>query len=555
VSSAPRVVGPLLFLFGLALFLPALGTRDLWNPDEPRYAQVAREMSATGEYLVPRLNGGVYMEKPPLFFWSIMGAAAILGRLDETAARLPSAIAAAATMALTYGIGRRLLSPRAGVLAALVLATTVKIVWQARFGQIDMLLTLLVTLAIWCWTRGYVEKDRRWYPLFFLATGLATLAKGPAGFLPPLLAILCFLAVTRDWASLRALGLGRGIVLWALVVAAWFVPASLAVGGGYAAEVGVRQIVVRYFTPWLHQSPWYHYLEVLPGDFLPWTLLLPTVAVVLWRESRDARGLQFAACWVAVTLLFFSLSPAKRGVYVLTMYPGLALLVGAAIDRIAATWPHYRAWILWSLGLLALGCAVAVAWLLIDSPSWPGTMDLDATVSQAAVLIGLFGAGSVVAFLLARGARPERALVIELALVIVVLTYSMTALLPRFDEISSLRPVAALVDREVPPGVRYGVYPYVQTPILFYGHRYAEELTTEEELNAFLRRGDRRWLVMRGGLAREWDERLPEPVAEVGVPHTESWFALIELPGRSSLSRTKPTTSEGLRSSSVPPGF
>jgi hypothetical protein len=174
---------------------------------------------------------------------------------------------------------------------------------------------------------------------------------------------------------------------------------------------------------------------------------------------------------------------------------------------------------------------------LIDPPTWPGTLASDETVSQAAVLIGLFGAGSVVAFLLSRGARPERALVIELALLIVVFTYSMTALLPRFDVISSLRPVAALVDREVPPGVRYGVYPYVQTPILFYGHRYAEELTTEEELNAFLRRGDRRWLVMRGGLARELDERLPEPVAEVGVPHTENWFALIELPGRSSLSR------------------
>jgi 4-amino-4-deoxy-L-arabinose transferase-like glycosyltransferase len=534
LSSRPRVVGVALFLLGLLLFLPALGARDLWNPDEPRYAQVAREMTETGEYLVPRLNRGVYMEKPPLFFWSIMAAGALRGRVDETAARLPSAIAGAATIALTYGIGRRLLTPRAGVLAALVLATAAKTMWQARFGQIDMMLTFLVIVAMWCWTRGYVENDSRWYPLFFLATGLATLAKGPAGFLPPFLGILCFLALTRDRASLRALGLAPGIVLWAFVVAAWFVPASLAMGGDYGAEVGLRQTIVRYFTPWLHQSPWYHYLEVLPGDFLPWSFLFPTTAVVLWREARGDgaivhRGVLFAACWVMATLLFFSISPAKRGVYVLTMYPGLALLIGAALDRVAATWPRYRAWILEPLAVLAVGGAGVTAWLVIDPPVWPGAPVLRETVRQAALLIGIVGVGSAIAFFLAKDGRLRDALVVELAVFIAALWTAMVALAPRFDIITSLRPVAVLVDREVPSGIRYGVYPYVQTPILFYGNRYAEELTTEAELDEFLERPGRRWLVLRGSMARELDEKLPPPIAEAGVPETESWFSLFEL--------------------------
>jgi 4-amino-4-deoxy-L-arabinose transferase-like glycosyltransferase len=530
MTLSPGRTGGLLFLLGLALYLPALGARDMWNPDEPRYAQVAREMSDGGELLVPRLNGLTYMQKPPLFFWSIMAAGRVMGRIDETAARLPSALAAAGTIALTYAIGRRLLSRRAGLLAALVLATTGKIYWQARFAQIDMVLTFLVALGVACWTRGYVERDPRWYPFFFVATGLATLAKGPAGFLPPLLGILAFLVLTRDREAFRALGLWRGVLLWALVVAVWFLPASLQAGGGYGAEIGLRQTVARYFSPWLHQSPWYHYLEVLPGDFLPWSLLLPTAAVVAWREARADRGVLLAACWVGATLLFFSLSPAKRGVYVLTMYPGLALLVGAALDRIAATWPRYRWWLAAPAAALAVTAASGAVWLLVSPPHGRGLVAMgEAFFARAAVVLFVLGAGAGAASCLVLRSRLRAAVGVALAVFAGVLVAIGVDLLPRLNRITSLRPIAEVVTREVPPGVRYGVYPYLQTPILFYSDHFAEELETEDELNAFLARDGRRWLVVRGRVARELAARLPRPVAEVGVPHSENWFDLFEL--------------------------
>ncbi|MGH9362189.1 MAG: ArnT family glycosyltransferase, partial [Thermoanaerobaculia bacterium] len=360
------------------LFLPGLGRRDLWNPDEARYAVVAREMRERGDRLVPHLNGEVYSQKPPLFFWAIAAASLLTGGVDETSARLPSALAAIGAVLLVYRLGERLFCRRAGWLAAAAFATCAKVLWQGRFGQIDMLLVALVTLGVWWWVRGWTEGRRGFYLLFFAATGLATLAKGPVGLLPPLLSVLAFLALTRQGAEARRLGVGRGLLLWVAVVAAWLVPAGLAAGPEYLEQIVLRQNVTRYADPWHHFQPWYYYLTVLPGDFFPWSFLLPMALLVGrregWLRRRRAAGVEidadqerrrlgflFALCWVVVTLLFFSLSSAKRTVYVLTMYPGLALLVGAALDRAGAAWPRERRWLSWSFGALAALCLLLAA--------------------------------------------------------------------------------------------------------------------------------------------------------------------------------------------------
>ena len=106
------------------LYLPGLGARDLWNPDEPRYGEVAREMRASGRYLVPHYNGRLYTQKPPLMFWAMAASGVLLGELDETAVRLPSALAAIGSVLVVYALGRRLFDRRAGWLAAMAFATS-----------------------------------------------------------------------------------------------------------------------------------------------------------------------------------------------------------------------------------------------------------------------------------------------------------------------------------------------------------------------------------------------------------------------------------------------
>jgi 4-amino-4-deoxy-L-arabinose transferase-like glycosyltransferase len=536
----------LVALAGALLYLPALGARDLWNPDEARYAQVAREMRERGDWLVPHLNGAVYGEKPPLFFWLIGAAAVPLSGVDETAARLPSALAAIGTLLLTFAMAQRLFGRRAAWLAAAALGTCAAVLWQARFGQIDMVLTLLVTLSLWCWLTGWLTSGGAGRPglyrLFFAVTGVATVAKGPGGMLPPLLGVVAFLAVTRRWGDLRELHIGRGLLLWALVVLAWLVPAGLAGGESYWRGLVLEQNFTRYTDPWHHLKPWYYYLTVLPALYFPWALLLPGALVAGWRglvrphgvaaertgaaaapnETSAARadprlaadGFLFALAWVAATLVFFSLSPAKRGVYLLTMFPGLALLVGAGLDRAAAALradaaaggPHrpsptsllrlHRAWLALPAALVAaigLGGAAALA---VAGPDRPETAVIGPgfvwTLAAAAAAMGLGGAVAAAWFWRRRPAVAAAALAAGMA--VLGLTLALR-LLPAFDVFKSARPLAERLLAESAPGEPWAVLPHLDPAFLYYIGRPGVPAGDEAALRAFLGRPGRLWLL------------------------------------------------------------
>ena len=438
-------------------------------------------------------------------------------------------------MLLTYLLGERFFGRRAGWLAAVVFGTSVKIAWQARFGQIDMLLTALVAAAVWFWVRGYTEGRARLYPLFFLFAGLATLAKGPVGLLPPLLSIVAYLLLVREWGELRRVRIGLGLLIWAAVVVAWLVPAGLDGGAEYLRNIVLKQNVTRYADPWHHfQAPWY-YLTIIPVDFFPWAVLLPTAVVVGWRWLRAAgpadeasglarKGYLFALCWTVVTLVFFSLSPAKRTVYILTMYPAMALLVGAALDRLAADWRAAgaagppgaeRRWLTWPLGLFA-----AVALLLPPAVVVVGRRQAEylaaagtGFVPIVAFALSLLAAGAVVAFLLALRGRVIAGAGSLAGGTAAMFLAGVLLAAPRFDALKSARPLSEMLVERMAPGEPYAIYPHLDAPFLFYTERFAVPLDGEAELQEFTRRPGRKWLLIeRDDLARL--ER-PLPLVEV----------------------------------------
>jgi 4-amino-4-deoxy-L-arabinose transferase-like glycosyltransferase len=496
-----------LTLLGALLFLPGLGRRDLWNPDEARYAEVAREMGQLGHWAVPHLNGEVYTQKPPLFFWTIAAFGALAGGVDETAARLPSALSAIGALLLTFRIGERFFGRRAGWLAAAAFATCFKILWQGRFGQIDMMLTALVTLGVWFWVRGYTEERPGLYPLFFAAAGLATMAKGPVGLLPPLLSILAFLALTRNRMEFKRLRIGRGLLIWAAVMLAWLVPAGLSGGEEYLRQIVFKQNVTRYVDPWHHFAPWYYYLTVIPAEFFPWSFLLPTSILIGWKrlQGRQRLGFLFCLCWAVVTVVFFSVSPAKRSVYVLTMYPALALLVGAGLDRLAAEWPAWRRWLVAPLGLAA-GLALAiVAALPVVGRGRPEAVLLGGAPfvwGLTAVFLPLL-LGACWAWWVARSGAVSRAAAgLAAGMALTSLGVSLYAL-PRFDVFKSARGLSRELVARLAPGETYGIYPRLDSTFLFYSRRFCTDLDSEARLRAFLARPGRVWLVaQRDDLAR-----------------------------------------------------
>ncbi len=496
----------LLAALGALVFLPWLGARDLWNPDEPRYAEVAREMAASGDWLVPRLAGELYTQKPPLLFWSIDLAALATGSFDETAARLPSALAAIGTTLLVFWLGARLFDRRTAWLAALVFASSFKVLWQGRTAQIDMLLTFLVTASLACFVRGFLDDRPGFYWLYFACAGLATLAKGPVGLLPPLLAIVAFLLLSGRRDALRRLRIARGLLLWAGVVALWLGAAAARAGGAYLRELVVTQNLTRYFAPGStpatagHLRPFYHYLGTLPADFLPWSLLLPGALWVAWRNGSWQReaGFRFALCGAAVPFLFFTLSPAKRSVYLLPIFPALALLVAHHLRIVQATWPRHRAPACIPLMLAALLAACGAVLL----PRWAAGRPEAAVVGSGsmlllAALVGIVAVAAVGAAGLAWRNRQLAATATLAGAILALGPLALGALLPRADPLKSARRIAEELASRLAPGEPYGIFPLEDGRVTFYSRRLGVVLRDERALRDFAQSGEERWVVAR----------------------------------------------------------
>jgi hypothetical protein len=529
----------------LALFLPGIAARDVWNPDEPRYAEVALEMRETGSWFVPRLNGRVYSEKPPLHFWSIALVSAVPGVPIEAAARIPSLIAAMAALLLLGDLAARLLDRRAAWPAVLVLAGSTKFLWQGRVGQIDMTLLALVTAAMWCFVRGLVEERPGFHRGFFLFAGLATLAKGPVGLLPPLLGIVLFALGTGRRRLLGEMRIPTGLLIWAAVVMVWLVPAGLTGGREYLETIVFKQNVTRYADPWHHFKPWYYYLQVLPADFFPWSFFLPgAIAIGQRRSTAEARrGYELALCWAIATLVFFSLSPAKRTVYVLTMYPALALLVAGSLVEIEWSWPRLRRFLTIPAGLVALllTALVAAGALAAQAPPerWAARIaeartDLAPMGPGLLPVLGALGAvaagAAVAAWWAARRGRTKRMAWWLTAGFGFLASAGAVLVLPRFDAVKSARPMAARLVELAPPGEPYAIWPRLDAEFLVYSRRFAVELPDEEGLHAFAARPGRVWLLVRA----ESLARLERPLPLVEVAREESHddgYVLMRSPG------------------------
>ena len=180
---------------GIALFFFNLGGRDLWEPDETRYAVIAREMKETGNWILPHLNGAVYAEKPPFFFWLVNLSTFFLGQNNEFTNRLPSALAGFITFLLVFFFGERLLSMRAGFFSSLVLATCFLFPQLSRWVMLDSLFTLFFLLSLFYIYLGYEKEGsrRKYYYLAGLFMGLGVLTKGPIAYVPiPIFLLFAF---------------------------------------------------------------------------------------------------------------------------------------------------------------------------------------------------------------------------------------------------------------------------------------------------------------------------------------------------------------------------
>jgi len=355
---SPRATAIAFGVFAIVFFSLNIGGYDLWAPDEPRYAQVAREMLETGNWFTPYVNGEPYMEKPPVFFWSIAATSLPIGDVSAITARMPSVLAAALTVMLTYLLALRFFNDRIAWWSAIILMTTSRFWWQARTAQIDMVLTALLTISLYAFWRHTTSPSRGWRVLFFSAIAIALLTKGPVGIVFPLL--LWFAYHWRRPSERKQFPIAIGTIVAVLLALAWFIPARNAVAtGDTGATIGqdvYRQVIGRALLGVSKAQPPWYYLFELPVDLMPWTLIAPWSIIWAWRNRRTD-SVRLLIAWIVPALVLFSLMVGKRQIYLLPLYPAFAIMIAASIIPLlddARTRYRVSAAVVWTCGLIVI---------------------------------------------------------------------------------------------------------------------------------------------------------------------------------------------------------
>ncbi|MBI2985914.1 MAG: glycosyltransferase family 39 protein [Deltaproteobacteria bacterium] len=368
-----------LSLLAVLLYIPALGGRDFWAPVEPRYAEIARIMFAKGEWIIPTVNGDLYTDKPILYFWLVLLGSKLAGGVNEWTVRLPSALSALGLVLTTYALGRDLFGARIGYIAAIVLATSARVLWEARWAHTDMTFTFFFVLSLYFFSRALLRKGKPGE--FLLAYGLAalaTLTKGLIGIVLPGLIVLAYVALRREWRVVSEWRLPSGILVFLLIAAPWFAWVSQATDGRWLREFIFTHHIQRYTSGLGHRQPFYYYLLTFPADFLPWTVFL--VPAIWAYRSRlkllNEPGALFLFLWFFAILFFFSLSDTKRDLYLLPLFPPAAIFMACyfvgLMDKAISPAALYRLLGLLFFNLLWITalCLPVVAWFYQREAVW-----------------------------------------------------------------------------------------------------------------------------------------------------------------------------------------
>lgn len=378
-ASGAAVIPHVALLIALcaALYVPYLGNTPFFDKGEPREALAVQDIVQRGEWLFPLKRATAIPSKPPLFHWSAALAGQVTGQLDEATIRFPSALYATLGVLLVYLLGRRLFGAPVGLLGGAILATTLIYQNQALSARVDMTLCFFVSTSLLLFYSLYraILTHRLWYFALYALVGLGTLAKGPLGLLLPALVMAVFLAAKRRWDLIIKFAFHPGVALTLILVAGWYGLAINRGGEGFVNRQLLAENLNRFFGGSGHTHPIYYYLSYLFSLGLPWSLFLP---LLLWdgfrRDSAQNDDRLFFQVWLVVMFIFFSLSAGKRPVYLLPLYPALALLTALCVhDHVQLA--GARQWLFRGLAMFAglvgtILLAIAVGALWNHEPGW-----------------------------------------------------------------------------------------------------------------------------------------------------------------------------------------
>ena len=491
---------PVLLIIGVCFltFFAGLGRPAITDSDEAFYAESAREIVESGDWLTPRFNYVPRFEKPILYYWLVALTYQITG-VEVAAARLPSALAGIGLSILVFMMARRSFGVPTGTLAGIITATSFGYVAVARLALPDLVLAFLVTLSIWstivaCLNqsnehgRSLSTRERGRYLLVAaLATGGAVLTKGPVGIVLPALVIGPIFAYEiwtsrSDWLVRRS-DVALAVLLFLVVTIPWFLGMTLTHGLSYLDRFFVAENVER-FTTSRYNDPralWY-YIPIVAGGFLPWSpfmiLWLPQIAAVLRRRTRPTQCQLRLIWWASAPLLFFTLSIGKQPRYILAILPPLAILLAHTL--------HHHLQNATNLDRRFLRCSAFIGGFFIVfgglifhvralflewSPNWTNGVALTVAMSGVAILFATWS---------------RRAIIHTVATATITAVLGIYYILLATPTISPVERVARMISTAQASGELYGRYRVFNRNLVFYSQQPFVELSALDAARNFL---------------------------------------------------------------------
>ncbi|HEU4389041.1 MAG TPA: glycosyltransferase family 39 protein [Blastocatellia bacterium] len=477
----------LLIALCFVLFFAGLGSIGFIGPDEPRYAEVAREMFASGDYITPRLCGCLWFEKPPLLYWLAATAYHVAG-VGEFAARSASALSALLSVVVIFLSLKRVTSLVAATASSLVLATSLLYIGYARACATDMPLAAMVSVALMAFFLSAADdrsRQLRYWLIGCAATGGAVLAKGLVGVVLVGGALAATWLITRRRLVPAPGTFLLGLVVFLAVASVWYVPMTIEHGQPFIKEFFVNHHFRRFVeNRFQHPEPVYFFPFVVLAGALPWTFfLIPAAArlrkVVRRRPESQDLLITLSWVWLILTVVFFSVSVSKLPGYVLPAFPALAIILGTEVERL---WNGERsrslmiaAW-LTAASLIAIGIAVPV-YITREALEVSGA---------AALLVWLPLAAAVFGAVLLAWRRFRLFVITPAAVTMFMIVAALRVILPQIDGEISSRSLSRTAAESLRPGEKIAFYIAREYGPVFYSEgRVACGLRGEDVLNAY----------------------------------------------------------------------
>ena len=494
-----------LLLAAVVPYFLNLGVSSIWDANEAFYAQTPREMIETGDYVTPSFNFQLRMNKPVLSYWNVAASYRLFG-ISEWSERLPIALGALVIVGTAFGLGRLLSGTFGGLLAALVLASSPRLLLLARRIIIDIHITMWMGLVLLCFALAETRPQRRrlYLCLMYVAAGCGVLTKGPVAVFLPAVVFFIYLASQKRLGDLRHMLLPTGAVISLAIVVPWYYLLYRAHGWEYIGSFIFGENLGRYAEAVGEQSRGLlFYIPVMLADLFPWSLMIP---LALWwaiRYHRRDRVARLLVVWIAVVVVFFSLSGTKEDLYILPIVTAEAALIGAMLAAAAEDAAVIRplAWSAAATAVLLLTAGSGALWFF----SIVGRYSLEgAAFVGAAAAVG--GAVALV-WLLRRNLLASVATIVT-SLVVIAWCVVLCAL-PDFERYKPVKPFSDLIRARASIGAIVGSYKFSLPSMVFYLHRPVMEVVLPDHLRAVFYSSSDVYFIMAEDEYNSVKDRLP----------------------------------------------